>query len=107
MAESTDTTYETVLYALKHETDLTKLCGKLYNLTVLYREKSNWPSLEKHEQEYSKALSECALLKEAPEKIATIKTGETVDLSGLIPVKKLDSARTFDKHVLVFLRHLA
>jgi hypothetical protein len=107
MAESTDTTYETVLHALKHETDLTKLCGQLYNLTVLYREKSNWPSLEKHEQEYSKALSQCALLKTAPEKVATIKTGETVDLSGLISVKKLDSTRTFDKHVLVFLRHLA
>ena len=107
MTESLNTTYESVLNDLKHETDLTKLCGSLYNLTQLYLDKSNWKNLEKYEQEYSKALSECQLLKQKPQREQTIKIGEKVDLNILKPVKKLDSGLKFDKHVLIFLRHLA
>jgi len=107
MSDSPDTTYESVLHALKHETDLSKLCGSLYNLTVLYREKSNWPSLEKYEKEYSQALLECKLLQTPPDKIPTINIGDKIDLSDLIPVKKLTANQNFEKHVLVLLRHLA
>ena len=107
MGDSAQTTYESVLHALKHETDLTKLCGQLYNLTTLYRDKSKWQDLEKYEAKYSEALSECKLLQKKPEKTPSIQVGEKIDLSDLVSIKKLSSDNKFDKNILVFLRHLA
>ena len=109
MAETADTVYESVIHALKHEPDITKLCGKLYNLTTLYYNEDNWPHLERHEAAYAEALAKCEVLAQEPEKTPTIQPGEKVDFSGLIPVHELedDNGERFDKHVMVLLRHLA
>merc|ERR1712168_453193 len=102
-AETPDALYKSVIHALRHETDVTKLCGQLYNLTTLYYDETNWPQLEKYEAEYMEAVNNCKALEAEPERTPTIQPGEKVDLSCLKPVHQMaagDSGRC-DKHVMV------
>merc|ERR1712048_612782 len=91
---------------VKNSNDAEEISRHLYNLPRIYHEKHDAAALAPYEKEYMEALAArdfSSILKS--ENKVSIKPGEIVPYEKLTPVKTLGSDKTFERKVLVLLRH--